>query len=378
MPDLQLYTLVVPSAAQGSLDNRQQQQLARAGILGSDVGAVDQIATGSADETITGVYRGKYAEKMAAELKELAAASGVETVAVVGIGTETPLDGYYAVDNARTEPAQPQTGKAQRYELALVQRGRRGSHFRALETNPRQVDHDFGSDLDSYVGAPATASKVRWYDPDTSAIEQASVLETRAAEGGDVDIYDVDASSYDTPALIYEIGYAAEENVDVRVYDTLGNTDKLDTDGNLQWRKVFATDHDTASSAELIVDNGLLRLRLDEAAGTIAAQEWDETNTTWTDVGLSAPSGVSLFDVDIMEIGMATVRAQLLIDDNGTLFALDVTLARGDQNALFALPENESGPIPTNIQDWLEPIAKTTLVDPQAAKDLVARADVRK
>ncbi len=380
MADILLYTLVVPKDSQSDLLNRLQQQLATAGILDQDGSVVEQLSSEPGNQTVSGLYRDPFAAKMATELEELARASGFDELPLTGLDGATSQDGYYVLESADVDQVQPHTTLVQQFDLSLTKKGTQNGFWRALETNPRQVNHDFGGDLDVLVGIPAAATKVRWYDPATGATEPASTLETRSAELGDVDIYDVDASplSTDTPALIYEIDYGAEETVDCRVWDTQGTSDKLDADGNLQWQKVFATDHDVTSDAELILDSGLLRVRFDEAAGTIAAQEWDETNTTWTDVGLSRPSGVSLLDVDLTTIGMATIQAQLLIDDNGTLYSLDVILARGDTDALFAIPENEGGPIPTNIQDWLSPIAKTTLVDPQTTKTVVDRHTVRK
>lgn len=265
MADLQLYTLVVASASQSELGNRQRQQLAQAGILDQDGGSVEQVSSNPADQTLNGVYRGQYAGKMATEIDELSSSSGFEAVPLVGLDSSTALDGYYAVEEASVEPAQAQTDRAQRYELTLSKKGTRNTHWRAVEPNRRQLDHDYGNDLVAEVGVPAVASKVQWYNPEDGTRAPASSTATRSAEGGDVDIYDLDdgesAVGTSDPTLLCEIGYADEENVDCRVYDTLGEDDKTDDDGNLQWAKLFSTTHDFGDP--VVMDNGLLRLWID-------------------------------------------------------------------------------------------------------------------
>jgi len=126
--------------------------------------------------------------------------------------------------------------------------------------------------------------------------------------------------------------------------------------------------------------NALIRLRLDEPNGTLEAEEWDDANTTWTTVGLgsSQPPTVSLFDVDLMDIAMVRDRAQLTFDVGGSLFALNAILNRGYGAVQFTVPENETGPIPDDLENWLSPIASTSIADPNASKTLVARKEVRK
>lgn len=380
MSDLQLYTLVVASASQTELRNQQRQELAQAGVLDQDGGVAEQLSSNPGDQTLNGVYRGRFAEKMATEIDELSSAAGFEAVPLAGIDGSTPIDGYYVVEEADVRPAQAQTGNAQRYDLTLTEMGTRNSHWRAVETNRRQVDHDWGNDLDALVGVPATAGKVQWYNPDDGSKELASPVNTHSAELGDVEIYDLNdgeaAVGTSNPTLLYEISYREEENTDCRVYDTRGHGSKLDTDGNLQWQKVFSTQHDFDD--ELVFDTGRLRLRPDEGAGTLEAEEWDATNEVWSDVGLTQPSTTELFDVDLTSITMLRDQAQLTFDVDGSLYALDAILHAGHEDVLFAIPENESGPIPTDLQDWLSPIASTTIVDPQATKTLVSRREVRK
>ncbi|MDQ2052835.1 hypothetical protein RBH26_20550, partial [Natronolimnohabitans sp. A-GB9] len=346
MPDLLLYTLVVPQASQSELPTQLQQQLASAGIIGEDGGVVEQIASNPADQTVIGVYRSPVAEKMAIELEELATASGFGEVPLTGLNETTPVDGYYAIEEVDVAPPQPRTDRVQQFELQLTKEGTRNSHWRAIETNPRQADHDWGNDLEASLAVPAAASKVQWFNPDNHSRTVAQHIEVRSAELGGVAIYDLDAGQdavgTDTPMLIYEIPYRAEENVDCRVYDTRDRVEKTDDNGVLQWQKIFSTIHDF--DAPIVLDNGVIRLRLDEAEGTLEAERWDpdrfpnETGlygaglygegiyygaeAEWFSVDLEQPDDVTLFDVDLVEIGMVRDRVQLTFSVADNLFSL--------------------------------------------------------
>ncbi len=71
-----------------------------------------------------------------------------------------------------------------------------------------------------------------------------------------------------------------------------------------------------------------------------------------------------------------TIEGQASID--GDLFALDAIVQRGHSEVLWDIPENETGPIPESVEDWVGPIASESVVDPQAAKTLTSRSDVRR
>lgn len=406
MPDLQLYTLVVPQDSQADLTARLEQQLESNGVIGQDGSVVSRISSEPDDETIRGLYRGRFAKKMAGELFELSQSSGFDPIPLAGIGETSKKDGYYSFESADVDQVQPQTASVQEFTLQLAKEGTRSSHWRAVRTNPHQIDHEFGTGLEGLIGVPSTARKARWMHPTTKETALATPIETRDAELGDVDVYDLTEAPWydpvpfdeDPPTLIYDVDYLAEERLDCRVYDTLGHGTKLDAGRNLQWQKVFSTQHSTDD--ELVLDNGLIRLRLDDHAQTLEAQRWDpdgvtETEDTgtygedlyndglyagsagaWVDVGLEQPEDVELFDVDIREIGMAGDRVRLTFVVDGELFAMDARLQRGFEDVLFSRPENQSGPTPQSLEDWLAPIASETIVDPQPSKGLVRRSQV--
>jgi len=383
MTDLLLYTLAIPGDSQSGLPNRLQQQLATSGLLDQDGGVVEQLSSEPGDQTISGYFRAQYADLMANELEELGQASGFADLPLGGMGESTSADGYYSLESADVEQVAPQTPLLQRYDMTLRHRGTQKDQWRALDPSPTQLDREsWGNATTRYVGVPAAASKVQWYNSGGDSRQLASPLETRSAELGGVDIYDLDvgetAVGATEPTLIYEIPYTAEEDVDCRVWDTRGTSAKLDANGDVQWQKVFSTQHDFSS--EIVIDNGRFRLRLDEPNGTLEAETWDDTAGSWSTVGLesSQPASTTLFDVDFEAIAMARAQAQLTFDVDGSLFALEVSLSRGLDGIQAGIPEGESGPIPTDLETWLSPIVLDSIVDTNASKTLVARREVRR
>jgi hypothetical protein len=384
--DLKLYTLVATGAGQTDRENNLRQQIASSGVLNQDGGNIEQIASEPADQQIRGHYRARYAAKMAQELEELASSGlGPLPVTALSDSVSTALDGYYEIESADIAPPRAATEAVQRYDVSLSKKGTRNSAWRALETNPSQVDHDeqWGNDTTELVGMPSTASKVRWYRDETSAVAPASATSTRQAELGDVEIFDLadgrsalSLSSDQDLWLIYDIDYGAEETVDIRVWDTRGYDSKHDNDGGLQWAKLFNTQHDFDDL--VVLDSGVLRLELDEAAGTITAETWESSTSSWTSVGMSNDSSWSLLDVDLTHVGMVRVDAQLTFSDGSSLYALDAILGRGDDSVLFAIPDGESAPIPSGIVDWLDPVAASTVYATAGQKDLIDRQEVRR
>jgi len=63
---------------------------------------------------------------------------------------------------------------------------------------------------------------------------------------------------------------------------------------------------------------------------------------------------------------------------DGNQYSLDMSLNRGYSGAQWTIPENESGPVPSGLQDKLTSIANGSVVDPQESTTLVAREEVRR
>jgi hypothetical protein len=312
---------------------------------------------------------------MAEELEELFASDGIEEVPLYGPDEPLGSDRYYVLEQVDVSRVEPQLAEVQEFQGTIRQSGTHNTHYRAVESTLVQVENDFGNDTTAEVGVPATASKVRWFDAETEETASTSSVATRSAQLGDVEIYDADAAPYDAPTLLYEIDYQDEGDVDVVVWDTLGRGSKLDNDGVVQWQRAFDGGH---SFDEAVLDNGLLRLRFAGPVPELTAQEWDDAAGAWSDVALGA-SDWELLDLDITTLAMARVDAQVRFENtsDGSEYPLNMSLKRGYPDAQWSIPENESGPIPSGLQDKLDPVADSSVVDPQEDKTLVAREEVR-
>ncbi|QCC60768.1 hypothetical protein NP511_02155 [Natrinema thermotolerans] len=374
---MQLYTLEFNEDEVGQIsvgaspDTTEQTPL-------DDRGSAEMLAGPTPEISFDVVVDGPDGRRRASELEHLLSQPTVAPVAV-SIPNQPDLEGYYVGSSVDRDVVLSQDGGDDHHvvPLTLSRSGTQQSHDRVLETDPTEdIDHEYGNDTTLLVGLPAAADRVQWFDLEDKTRQLASPIETRSAEGGDIEIYDLAdgeaAVGTGSPAIVYDLDLEADGDVDVGVFDTQGSEDRAD------WARIVSPK--ASVDDPVVLDNGLARLRLDEPAGTLEAQQWDATNETWTTVGLegSQPSTVTLFDVDLVDVAMARDQAQLTFDVDGSLFSLNAIVNRGAEDVLFSIPTNESGPIPTDLEDWLAPIASSSVVDPNASKALVARNEVRK
>lgn len=389
MTERHLYNLTLPEDAQTRSQSQLQRQLATQGALGSSTGVVESVSLDPSDQTLRGAFRGKYARLMAAEVEELFDAGGIESVPYHGAGTQTPEDGYYALRNADIGPADPRAGANinHQFDGVLAKEGTRRSHYRSVAVNVTQPTNDFGSDTQARVGAPATASKVRWFDPVSRASEPASSVATRTGEFANVDVYEATNSSFTDVAngdgrvgLIYDVAYTNDPDTDCKVWDDRGVA-KTDADGNNAWQHVFRASHEFAGIP--VVENTLFRLEIDEANNALSAYRWDTTTSpsSYTSVALGT-SDWELYELDLREIGLARVDAQMQFRDTTVsptaFFRLDMSLERGLQNPRWTVPQpSQQGTTPSGLQTLLDPIANADAYAPNPAKGLRAREEVR-
>lgn len=346
-----------------------------------DRGSTEMLAGPTPTVSFDIVFEGTRGRLRANEVEHLLSQPTFSPVAV-SIPSQPDLGGYYAASSVDRDVILSQVDDDDHHvvPLTLSHAGTDGSHYRVLETRPVDdaIDHEFGNDTALLVGIPASATKVQWFNDEDETRDLASPIETRSAEGGDIDIYDLadgeTAVGTGSPSLLYQLDLEADGAVDVGAFDTQGSADEAD------WLQIFSPKSGTGIDGAIVIDTGLLRLRLDEPNGTLEAEEWDATNETWTTVGLEAdqPATVTLFDVDLMDVAMVRDRAQLTFDVDGSLFALNAILNRGYDAVQFTIPENETGPIPTDLENWLTPIASTSVVDPTPGKGLISRLEVRR
>lgn len=380
MTGKRLYVLPIPADATTDAESKLNRNVSARGVVGGETAAVEPVSVEAHRRSLRGEYRGRYAGRMAAELRELFDAAGYGTVPFHGTDGRTDEDGYYALQSATVGPLDPRGDAFQGFQGALTKQGTRRSHWRAVETAPVQPEGgtDFGNDTTGHVGVPAAAGKVRWFDPVTGTRSSATVLETRTGEFGDVDVYDAMAPSFDDPVLLYDLPYAEEGKVDCRVWDDHGRS-KLDDDGVVAWQRAFRADHEYHGVP--VVENGLLRLRFDESGDGLSAWAWDDEAGSWSSVSLGS-SDWELFDLDLVEVSPAAVRAQAEFHDTSqsptAYFSLVMALHRGYREAQWFVPEGEQGPTPSGLVTLLDQVADGSVVDLQGENGLVARTEVRK
>ena len=380
-----LYKIPLKNAAQTDEREDLQAILAEHGILDGDQTAVEGLSNNAERLVLEGQFRygPHFSQLLADELEELAD-SALGALPVFGSGREFDTVGYYEIERASVQPAHGTSPAVMLWELTLMKMGSRQSHYRSVETNPTQIDHEWGNDTDALVATPATARKVRWFDAETRAVAPASETETRTGAYGDLAVYDLAdgqvALGVDAPTLIYEVPYDQEARFDVHFYDTLGQDEKYleGADGKRvrAWETIFVTDHDIDGA--VVLENGLLRLWFDEGSGSLEAEEWDASSEEWAEIGLPSTDW-AVYDVDVTSIGMAQTQMQVTFeDDGGELVALNVRLERGHERALWWLPADETGPIPEGLEDLLEPVAAETQLTATPTAALVERGEVRR
>jgi len=122
-----------------------------------------------------------------------------------------------------------------------------------------------------------------------------------------------------------------------------------------------------------VLENGLLRLTLDDEAEAISAARWSSGSWTPADLG---SSGWAPVDGDVRHISPARIEARVLWSDGSTRYPLDLILQRGMPDALFVRTPNATSATPSTLVDYLTPIASTTIYDAGAEQALVAREEV--
>ncbi|RQG93765.1 hypothetical protein [Natrarchaeobius oligotrophus] len=407
-----LYKLPLREASQTDESDTLGSQLAEASVLEGS-GVVEQLSSEVPDLQLEGQFQGIpqwQAQLHAEELEELADSS-LESLPLFRRNGRYAESAYYEIESATIEPAQGNSRGVYVWSLGLKKKGTRHDFFRALKPSypPLDLEHEFGNEYgQALMGIPGSARKTQWFDIETGDRDSAEPVETVESEFGEIALFDLeegaDAVDGEDPVLLYDVDYADDAGpYDCKVYDTLGVADKYleNEEGRVRvWESVFATGHDP--EGEIVLDNGLIRLRLDEDDGTLEAERWDPdaaapqpgsglwgdglwgdelwggTQGAWTDVSLSQPGDVDLYDVDVTRIGMVRDEVQLTFDVDGDLFALNAILAAGHDEILFDLPDGQQGPIPEDLEEWLEPIASESVVDAGARKTLVSRNDVQR
>lgn len=371
----ELYTLAIPANAQTLTRSEIRRNLAKHGLLDESTAAVESLSLEPGQQVFRGQFRGKYARLMAKEVEELFDAANITSIPFYDPDQDAPEDGYYSLENIDIEPADPNLTEIQDFDGVLTKEGTRESKRRAVRTNDYQPENDFGNEQSAYVGVPtAAASDVQWYNPETEQTEPVSVVETRTAEHGSVDVVDAQASSFSDPSLVFDLDYRDEGKVDTVLWDD-HDREKLDADGINAWQWVFSTAHEFSGSP--VVDNGLVRVRFD---GGIGVEEWDDASSTWTDVALGT-SDWSLSGWDVTRISPTRTAVQCRFvnaEHSKSPYHLDMSVKRGYQWPQWTVPDGGTPPTPSGLQDLLSPVANGQDYSPQMVQGLVSRTEVRR
>lgn len=375
MADRFLYTVAIPERDQSTIGNDQQRRISAQTSLTTDFGNVQDTGTQPGQQPIVGAFKGLYADLMAKQLQELAQGTGYTTVAYYTDDNDPKNDAYVTVDSFTVDPANPRNADIELWEFdgSVTEAGTRRSHWRTVETQPTNIDNPFGAGGNDRIGIPATATKVRWYDQKGQSLESASATNTIAGRFEDHEIYNPDDPSFSNPTLIYKVPYSDEGKIDARVWDDFGRS-QLDGDDVNSWQKVFISGHNYNGSA--VVENGLLRMTLDEDGESLTFSEWDTGTSSYSSVSLGASDWV-LTDVNFTRISPSRVGGQMRFRDtnSGSFHTLDFQVNRASNRVLFITPTNQ-GSIPSGLDTKLDPIAEDWGDEAQPIRDIISRREV--
>lgn len=254
-------------------------QIQQSGLLQQGGTATEKIAAENIDLVLNGQLRwgDTFSRKVARELESLSRSdySGVPYYATRP-SESTRDEGYYEVERVEINPAHPNTEQAFEAVVALSDAGTKEEHWRSVTTfSDETINTGLATGSGGLISIPSTARKVKWFDT-ASGTESASSTTTVTGEFGDLKVYDPTQPSFDDPTLIYEVPYADERGVDVRVWDDLGLSKTTTIGGNDFTRWVHAFHSAFEFDGRPVVDNGRMRLRFDEDAGVVELYEWDE------------------------------------------------------------------------------------------------------
>ncbi|ELZ96062.1 hypothetical protein C440_05712 [Haloferax mucosum ATCC BAA-1512] len=372
-----LYTLTTRDSVTLSLGRDSQRNTAALATLSQGTSVSKSVSLEPGEIPFEFFLAGERAGRLAASFSELLNSDEYSAIPFYGVDGQTAFDGYYVPKRGSSRPLDAQvSGQVHRVNATLSEAGTRRTHLKAVTMEVSDANNDHGNNLTSEIAIPSAAdtSLTRWLSDD-GMTTVATPTTTRTTQFGAVDIYNTAAAPTATSTLIYGLPYTETGKTDCRVWDDRG-VSKLDANDNVQWQRVFATAHEFVG--RIVVENGLVRLTMDDRTQTLTAETWDDVNQTWSNVSLGTSDWV-LVDVDLVHLGPVAVEAQLLFEDpTGGQHAQDMRLTRGSTAVLFENPMNETDATPVGLQDLLEPVASTSAQSANESLDLVDRKVVRK
>lgn len=396
---LSLYSIWLPDPATSRAADDIQADIRSAGLLEQGGLVAGKVSVEDIDLTVTGQFRlGEPLSRVLATELESLAASAYGNVPLYDPDTQDRKRGYKEVQAVDVNPAHPTTEGAYEYTVALSSSGTKQTHWRAVRTNVETVSTGLATGSAGQIAIDAQSRKARWFSP-ADGTEAATVQASGSGAFGAVEFYDPGEPTFDNPTLIYEVDFDREPLTDAIVYDDRGldktltfvegdavggfqyDTAQYDTvqyagrDDTTasQWPHVFDVTHEF--DGRPVVDTGRLRVRFDETAGEIVA--FQAPDGVYTETTISH-GDYELFDADVEAIGPARVVVYSEWEDtaSGDIDRAVLAFPRGASELVVRVPENESS-VPSALESVLSPIASDQTDDPQAAQDLVRRAEVK-
>ena len=384
---MRFYTLTIDDGRVGEPSRSGGLDVSDTDLLDGN-GTAEPISSPSDELDVDVVHANPRGDRRAVELDELLKSVTVAPIPVA-YDAEPSLAGYYAAESTNRRIDRATDGEdRQRHSIGLKKIGTRSSHLRTVSLRVTQPDpgNIFGNDTTALIGVPAAATRVKWYDRSFTSSEPANVAVPGAGYGSAygtdygststpdnaVDLYDardVSDTLSDDAVLVYR-SPDPEGELDVTVWDTYGSDDEV------EWARVYNVDHVPRVDDELVIDNGRIRLFVADGPAAIAADEWDSVDEEWTAISL-ADTGWELVETDLTRIGAVAVEAQCVFGDGSAEYALDLRLERGRQYPQWLIPQSVSDPVPSGLEELLEPIADESIYQTGATLGLVSRRKLR-
>ena len=391
---LEIYRINVPDDSLTSSESNSQHRQSTTEVLGGGR-RVERLTGSPGDVALRAQFRGRLAPVMAREAKELLEGAD-NPLPISRAGEDAAINGYYSPSDDVEAPLDPRADGLHRVRSGLSRAGSRNTHWLVAASAPSQPNpgHEFGNAETALVGIPADAKRVRAVDSPSQPTGRSapSPVATVQARHGAVDLYEATAEPFDDPSYLYDLAYDTQGDVDPGVWDTYGGAGMRDDDGVVQWGRVFDPGHDFGE-AEAVLENGLLRLTIDEptnadATAALDAETYDAGADSWSTVDLPSYQDGGLdtdwrpVDVDLTHIGQARIAAQVEFEavagtNAGDVYSVDVELERGRESLEVWAPESVAELPPPDLEALLEPIASTSVLDSGVEQGLVAREEVR-
>lgn len=377
---IQLYLTPLPERTGDDATDQIGSQVEQAGLLDTGGTSVENVATENVDFRKQGriQYGTTLSKKVAEELDSLSESS-YTTLALYDAtgGRKARKRGYYEVTRIDVSPAQEARNDVYEYDSVLTLAGTREDSQRRVRTNPQTVDSFYAVGSPEPVAIPAAATRVRWYD-DANGTEAASAVSSAMSEFGGVEFYQPDNASFDTPSLIYDLDFAEEGNVDVRVYDDRDREKIAETASGGQvsvWTHAYHTGYQFEGKP--VVDTGRLRVYLDDDAGSVSAETYNTNDDVWDKVGLTM-GDYTLEDFSFESIGPASVTVRVTLRDktDGSEGDTFVKLRRGRDKVLLTPAAGETIYSDDDAANVFGTLVSTQTTDPMPSQGLIDRTDL--